>query len=95
MLGDHHQRRGPAIMPRLRGKGTTVYRGESVAYGRVGNRSDEEGSGIINSVGLIILAPVLVVVLGGAGVARRERMCLRAVAGLAVLTGIEQSAVAG
>ena len=72
-----------------------MYRGEPVVYGRAGDRSDEEGSGTINSVGLIVLALVLVVVLGGVGVAHRERVRLQAVADLAALAGAEQSATAG
>ena len=80
---------------RSRGRGAAVYRGEPVVYGRAGDRSDEEGSGTINSVGLIVLALVLVVVLGGVGVAHRERVRLQAVADLAALAGAEQSATAG
>ena len=75
--------------------GAAVYRGEPVAFWRAGDRSDEEGSGTINSVGLIVLALVLVVVLGGVGVAHRERVRLQAVADLAALAGAEQSATAG
>lgn len=66
----------------------------AVAYGRTGVRSDEEGSGTINSVGLIVLAVALAVVLGGVGVAHRERVRLQAVADLAALAGAEQSATA-
>ena len=73
------------------GRGAAVYRGEPVTYGRAGDRSAEEGSGTINSVGLIVLALVLAVVLGGVGVALRERVRLQAVADLA---GAEQSATA-
>ena len=76
------------------GRGAAVSRGEPVAYGRAGDRSDEEGSGTINSVGLIVLALVLAVVLGGVGVALRERVRLQAVADLAALAGAEQSATA-
>ena len=72
-----------------------MYRGGPAAVGRCGERSDEEGSGTINSVGLIILALVLAVVLGGVGVAHRERVRLQAVADLAALAGAEQSATAG
>lgn len=57
-------------------------------------RSGEEGSGTINSVGLIALALALAVVLGGVGVAQRERVRLQAVADLAALAGAEQSATA-
>ena len=57
-------------------------------------RSGEEGSGTINSVGLIALALALSVVLGGVGVAHRERVRLQAVADLAALAGAEQSATA-
>ena len=66
-----------------------------VVDGCPGDRSDEEGSGTINSVGLIVLSLVLVVVLGGVGVAHRERVRLQAVADLAALAGAEQSATAG
>lgn len=66
----------------------------AVAYGRAGTRSDEEGSGTINSVGLIVLALVLGVLLSGVGVAHRERVRLQAVADLAALAGAEQSATA-
>ena len=69
-------------------------RGEPVAFGRAGDRSGEEGSGTINSVGLIVLALALAVVLGGVGVAYRERVRLQAVADLAALAGAEQSATA-
>ena len=69
-------------------------RGEPVAGGCVGERSDEEGSGTINSVGLIVVAAALAVVLGGVGVAHRERVHLQAVADLAALAGAEQSASA-
>ena len=71
-----------------------MYRGEPVAYGYAGDRSDEEGSGTINSVGLIVVAVVLAIVLGGVGVAHRERVRLQAVADLAALAGAEQSATA-
>ena len=76
------------------GRGAAVYRGKPVTYGRAGDRSAEEGSGTINSVGLIVLALVLAVVLGGVGVALRERVRLQAVADLAALAGAEQSATA-
>ena len=76
------------------GRGTAVYRGEPVTYGRAGDRSGEEGSGTINSVGLIVLALVLGVLLSGVGVAHRERVRLQAVADLAALAGAEQSATA-
>ena len=82
------------MTPRSPGRGTGVYRGEPVAYGRAGDRSGEEGSGTVNSVGLIVLALVLAVVLGGVGVAYRERVRLQAVADLAALAGAEQSATA-
>ena len=71
-----------------------MYRAEPVTYGRAGTRSDEEGSGTINSVGLIVLALVLGVLLSGVGVAHRERVRLQAVADLAALAGAEQSATA-
>ena len=79
---------------RSRGRVAAVYRGEPVVYGRAGDRSDEEGSGTINSVGLIVLAVALAVVVGGVGVAHRERVRLQAVADLAALAGAEQSATA-
>ena len=72
-----------------------VSRGGPVADGCAGERFGEEGSGTINSVGLIVLAVVLAVVLGGVGVAHRERVRLQAVADLAALAGAEQSATAG
>ena len=71
-----------------------MYRAEPVTYGCAGTRSDEEGSGTINSVGLIVLALVLGVLLSGVGVAHRERVRLQAVADLASLAGAEQSATA-
>ena len=83
------------MTPRSPGRGAAVSRGGPAAVGRCGERSDEEGSGTINSVGLIILALVLAVVLGGVGVALRERVRLQAVADLAALAGAEQSATAG
>ena len=79
---------------RSRGRGAAVYRAEPVTYGRAGARSDEEGSGTINSVGLIVLALVLGGLLSGVGVAHRERVRLQAVADLAALAGAEQSATA-
>ena len=82
------------MTPRSPGRGAAVSRGEPVAYGRAGDRSDEEGSGTINSVGLIVLALALAVVLGGVGSALRERVHLQAVADLAALAGAEQSATA-
>lgn len=57
-------------------------------------RSSEEGSGTINSVGLIVVAVALAAVLGGVGVAHSERVRLQAVADLAALAGAEQSATA-
>lgn len=72
-----------------------VSRGGPVADGYAGERFGEEGSGTINSVGLIVLVVVLAVVLGGVGVAHRERVRLQAVADLAALAGAEQSATAG
>ena len=69
-------------------------RGGPAPVGRAGDRSDEEGSGTINSVGLIVVAVVLAVVLGGVGVAHRERVRLQAIADLAALAGAEQSATA-
>ena len=65
-----------------------------VAVARIGARSGEEGSGTVNSVGLIVLALALAVVLGGVGVAHHERVHLQAVADLAALAGAEQSATA-
>lgn len=69
-------------------------RGGLVADGCADECSDEEGSGTINSVGLIVLVVALAVVLGGVGVAHRERVRLQAVADLAALAGAEQSATA-
>ena len=66
----------------------------AVADRRTGDRCGEEGSGTINSVGLIVLAVGLAVVLGGVGVAHREWVRLQAVADLAALAGAEQSATA-
>ena len=77
------------------GERPAVSRGGPGADGCTGERSGEEGSGTVNSVGLIVLALVLVVVLGGVGVAHRERVRLQAVADLAALAGAEQSATAG
>ena len=54
----------------------------------------EEGSGTINSVALIVLALALAVVLGGVGVAHRDRVRLQAIADLAALAGAEESATA-
>lgn len=82
------------MTPRSPGRGAAVSRGGPVSYGCAGDCSDEEGSGTINSVGLIVLALVLAVVLGGVGVAHRERVRLQAVADLAALAGAEQSATA-
>ena len=65
-----------------------------VADGCTCERSSEEGSGTINSVGLIVLAVALAAVLGGVGVAHSERVRLQAVADLAALAGAEQSATA-
>ena len=81
-------------MPGRRAGRSVTSRGEAVADGCAGERSDEEGSGTINSVGLIVLAVALAVVLGGVGVAHRERVRLQAVADLAALAGAEQSATA-
>ena len=72
-----------------------VSRGGPVADGCAGDRSAEEGSGTINSVGLIVVAVALAVAIGGVGVAHRERVRLQAVADLAALAGAEQSATAG
>ena len=71
-----------------------VSRGQPVADGCTCERSSEEGSGTINSVGLIVLAVALAAVLGGIGVAHSERVRLQAVADLAALAGAEQSATA-
>ena len=71
-----------------------VSRRGPVTLGCIGERSDEEGSGTVNSVGLIVLALALAVVLGGVGSALRERVHLQAVADLAALAGAEQSATA-
>lgn len=82
------------MTPSLRGRGAAMSRGGPAPVGRAGDRSDEEGSGTINSVGLIVVAVVLAVVLGGVGVAHRERVRLQAIADLAALAGAEQSATA-
>ena len=66
-----------------------------VVDGCPGEHFGEEGSGTINSVGLIVLAVALAVVVGGVGVAHRERVRLQAVADLAALAGAAQSATAG
>ena len=79
---------------RSRGGGAAVYRAEPVTYGCAGARSGEEGSGTINSVGLIVLALVLGFLLSGVGVAHRERVLLQAIADLAALAGAEQSVTA-
>lgn len=81
-------------MPGRRARRSNTSRGEPVADGCAGQRSDEEGSGTINSVGLIVLAVALAAVIGGVGVAHRERVRLQAVADLAALAGAEQSATA-
>ena len=78
---------------RIAGRAAVSRRGP-VTLGRIGERSDEEGSGTVNSVGLIVLALALAVVLGGVGSALRERVHLQAVADLAALAGAEQSATA-
>ena len=78
---------------RIAGHAAVSRRGP-VTLGCIGERSDEEGSGTVNSVGLIALALALAVVLGGVGVAHRERVRLQAVADLAALAGAEQSATA-
>ena len=82
-------------MPGRRAGCLVASRGGPVADGCTGERSDEEGSGTINSVGLIVVAAALAVVLGGVGVAHREQVRLQAVADLAALAGAEQSATAG
>ena len=79
---------------RIAGRAAVSQRGP-VTLGCTGERSDEEGSGTVNSVGLIVLALALAVVLGGVGSALRERVHLQAVADLAALAGAEQSATAG
>ena len=76
------------------GEHAAVSRGGPVADGCTGERSGEEGSGTVNSVGLIVVAVVLAVVLGGVGVAHRERVRLQSVADLAALAGAEQSVMA-
>ena len=78
---------------RIDGRAAASRRGP-IALGCIGERSDEEGSGTVNSLGLIVLALALAVVLGGVGSALRERVHLQAVADLAALAGAEQSATA-
>ena len=78
---------------RIAGRAAVSRRGP-VTLGCIGERSDEEGSGTVNSVGLIVLALALAVVLGGVGSALRERVHLQAVTDLASLAGAEQSATA-
>ena len=83
------------MTPGRRARRLVASRGGPVTDGCTGERSGEEGSGTINSVGLIVLAVVLAVFLGGVGVAHRERVRLQAIADLAALAGAEQSATAG
>ena len=64
-------------MPGRRAGCLVASRGGPVADGCTGERSDEEGSGTINSVGLIVVAAAFAVVLGGVGVAHRERVRLQ------------------
>lgn len=52
----------------------------------------EEGSGTVNSVGLIALALTLAILLAGVGGARTASVRLQAVADLAALAGAERSA---
>lgn len=55
-------------------------------------RRGEEGSGTVNSVGLIALALTLAILLAGVGGARTVSVRLQAVADLAALAGAERSA---
>ena len=71
-----------------------VSRGGPVADGCTG-RCAEEGSGTINSVGLIVVAVALAVGDTDPAEDHRERVRLQAVADLAALAGAEQSAMAG
>ena len=57
-------------------------------------RMGEEGSGTVNSVGLIALALTLAILLAGVGGARTASVRLQAVADLAALAGAERSATA-
>ena len=54
----------------------------------------EEGSGTVNSVGLIALALTLAILLAGVGGARTASVRLQAVVDLAALAGAERSATA-
>lgn len=60
--------------------------------GKAPARMGEEGSGTVNSVGLIALALTLAILLAGVGGARTASVRLQAVADLAALAGAERSA---
>ena len=60
--------------------------------GEASARMGEEGSGTVNSVGLIALALTLAILLAGVGGARTASVRLQAVADLAALAGAERSA---
>ena len=53
----------------------------------------DEGSGTVNSLGLIALAITLSLLLAGVGAARTAAVRLQAVADLAALAGAERSAI--
>ena len=56
------------------------------------DRLGDEGSGTVNSLGLIALAITLALLLAGVGAARTAAVRLQAVADLAALAGAERSA---
>lgn len=56
------------------------------------DRLGDEGSGTVNSLGLIALAITLALLLAGVGAARTVAVRLQAVADLAALAGAERSA---
>lgn len=56
------------------------------------DRLGDEGSGTVNSLGLIALAITLSLLLAGVGAARTAAVRLQAVADLAALAGAERSA---
>ena len=56
--------------------------------------ASEEGSGTVNSLGLIALGLTLTILMSGVGAARAEAVRLQAVADLSALAGAERSATA-